>query len=130
MKKISIFFLFVSIGINSNAQEDIHEKITSAPQPKKTAVANEEVKIEKSINKSTTISIRAGEEQVTHDQAYFLNEISKIDNQISAINQKISIVSNDPIEAANATNSGWFDDMEVIKSELEVKKSDLQNQLN
>lgn len=130
MKKISIFFLFVSVAINTSAQEDIQEKIASAPQPKKTAVANEDVKIEKSINKSTTISIRAGESQVTHDEAYFLNEITKIDNQISAINQKITIVNNDPVEAEIATNSGWFVDMERIKSELETTKSDIQNKLN
>ena len=130
MKKISIFPLFVSFAVNLNAQEDIQEKITSAPQLTKIAVSNEEVNIEKSINKSTTISIRAGEPQVTHDEAYFLNEIAKIDNQISAINQKIAIITNDPVEAANAEASGWFDDMETIKSELEAKKSAIQNQLN
>ncbi|MDP4797570.1 MAG: hypothetical protein NWR50_01780 [Crocinitomicaceae bacterium] len=130
MKKISFFFLFVSFAINLSAQEDIQEKITSAPQPTKVPVANEDVKIEKSINKSTTISIRAGESQVTHDEAYFLNEIAKIDNQISAINQKIAIINNDPVEAANANASGWFDDMERIKSELETKKANIQNQLD
>ena len=129
MKKISTFFLFVSIGVNLNAQENIQEKITTAPQPK-AAVANEEVKIEKSINKSTTISIRAGESQVTHDEAYYLDKIDKIDSQISAINTKISFVNSDPTEKANATSSGWFDDMERIKSELEVQKSDIQNHLN
>lgn len=129
MKKISTFFLFVSIGVNLNAQENIQEKITAAPQPKAVA-ANEEVKIEKSINKSTTISIRAGESQVTHNDAYYLNKIEKIDNQISAINTKISLVNSDPTEKANATSSGWFDDMERIKSELEVQKSDVQNHLN
>ncbi len=130
MKKISIFFLFVSVAYISEAQEDIQERITSSPQPNKIAVANEEVKIEKSINKSTTISIRAGESQVTHDNAYFLNEIAKIDNQISAINQKIAIINNDPIEAEKATNQGWFEDMDRIKAELEAKKATIQNQLN
>ena len=130
MKKISIFFLFVSVAYISEAQEDIQERITSSPQPNKIAVANQEVKIEKSINKSTTISIRAGESQVTHDNAYFLNEIAKIDNQISAINQKIAIINNDPIEAEKAANQGWFEDMDRIKAELEAKKATIQNQLN
>jgi hypothetical protein len=129
MKNISTFFLFLSIGVNLNAQENIQEKITVAPHPKAVA-ANEEVKIEKSVNKSTTISIRAGESQVTHDDAYYLNKIEKIDNQISAINTKISFINSDPTEKANATSSGWFDDMERIKSELEVQKSDIQNHLN
>lgn len=130
MKKISAFFLFVSIAAYSDAQESIQEKITSSPQPSKVAVNNQEVKIEKSINKTTTISKRAGEAQVTHDNAYYLNEIAKIENQIDAINQKIALISNDPIESASATESGWFDDMETIKTDLESKKADLQNQLN
>lgn len=130
MKKISAFFLFVSIAVYSDAQESIQERITSSPQPSKVAVNNQEVIIEKSINKTTTISKRAGEAQVTHDNAYYLNEIAKIENQIDAINQKIALISNDPIESASATESGWFDDMETIKTDLESKKADLQNQLN
>jgi len=146
MKKISTFILFVTIGVNSSAQivkenadnpvqskvelQDINSKRTSSDKLAKPAVANKEVKVEQSKNKSTTISIRPGESQVTHDEAYFLNEITKIDNQISAIDQKIASVSNDPVEVANATNSGWFDDMERIKSELKAKKADIQNKLN
>jgi len=122
--------MFVSFCIVTNAQEDIQERITTSPQPVSKSVLSDGVKIEKSVNKSTTISVRAGESQVTHDNAYFLNEIAKIDNQISAINQKINQVNSDSTEADRAEDAGWFDDMENIKAQLEAKKVNLQNQLN
>ena len=126
MKKISTFFLFVSIGVYSIGQEDIQKRVTSQVQP--ATVSPQSHTITKSVTgTSTTISIRPGESQITHDNAYYQNEIVKIDAQISSINTKIFLVNSDPQEKVLATDSGWFSDMENIKSELENKRAEIQD---
>lgn len=129
MKKISAFFLFLSIGVNSFAQESIQKKITTVPQPKAVAV-NQPLTIENSANKTTTISVRVGEPQVIHNNAYYQREIDKIDAQVAAIDTKINSVNSNPEEKAIAIESGWFDDMERIKLGLENRKTELQRKLN
>lgn len=130
MKKVSIFFLFVSIGINLSAQETLQERPNTDAHPSALQVQNQVTIMEPQGSKPTTISKRGNAPQVTHDEAYYLNEISKIERQIDDLNTKVSIINNDPIEQLNATNSGWFNDMETIKSELEARKSELQGHLN
>lgn len=143
MKKISTFFLFSTISVLSNAQEgkiqslnsDVQERraISHNRVPLSADINNEasskEVKLE-STPKTTTISIRAGESQITHDRNYYENEIAKIDSQIAAINTKIDIVQANPEEKALANESGWFNDMDNIKNQLEAKKQELQSHLN
>src|SRR5690606_28819903 len=80
--------------------------------------------------KTTTISIRAGESQVTHDNDYYQNEIDRIDHHIAMIDEKISFVNNSPEEKHKALDLGWFDQMEAIKSDLLGKKIALQSKLN
>ena len=120
--------MFVSIGVTLNAQQYEQERIISDRLPK-SADVNKEVKLE-TTSKSTTISIRAGESQVTHNSAYYQNEIDKIDAQILAINTKISIVNANSEEKQVALNSGWFTDMENIKIQLENKKQEFQAHLD
>lgn len=143
MKKISICFLFSTISVFSNAQEvkiqsinsDVQERraISQNRAPLSVDVNNEtstkEVKLE-SKPKITTVSIRAGESQITHDRNYYENEIAKIDVQIMAINTKIDIVKANPEEKALANETGWFTDMDIIKIQLEAKKQELQSHLN
>jgi hypothetical protein len=78
---------------------------------------------------SVTISKRAGETQRVHDAAYYVQEIAVIDNNLSAIDQKIAFVNGNPQEKLNAQSNGWFEQMEDIKTQLNTKKTDLQEKL-
>lgn len=123
--------MFVSLSVSLNAQENRQERINSDNQPQ-TTTAKPKV-VTKSTdwnNEPKTISIRAGESQITHDRNYYENEIAKIDSQIAAINTKIDIVQANPEEKALANESGWFNDMDNIKNQLEAKKLELQSHLN
>lgn len=79
------------------------------------------------IRKSSTVTIskRPGEEQRTHDAAYFNEEIAKIDLHLNAIDTKIESVNADPVQKSEAEANGWFDDMNRIKSELALSRSEL-----
>lgn len=131
MKKISTFFLFVSLGVYLNAQENRQERVNLDNQPQTTTAKPKVVNTTTNgKNEATTISIRAGESQITHDRNYYENEIAKVDAQIAAINTKIEIVEANAQEKALANESGWFNDMENIKNQLEAKKQELQSHLN
>lgn len=80
-------------------------------------------------SKSVTISKRANEPQRVHNQAYYTEEIAKIDGNILAINQKIVLVNADPQEKQLAEANGWFQDMDKIKNDLLLKKTNLQEKL-
>lgn len=119
------------MGVTLNAQENRQERINSDNQPQTTTVKPKVVtKTTTGSNEPKTISIRAGESQITHDRNYYEKEIAKIDAQIAAINSKIETVQADSEENNLATNSGWYDDMENIKNQLEAKKQELQSHLN
>lgn len=81
-------------------------------------------------NASFTISKRAGENQVTHDQAYYDAEIAKIDAHVLAIDEKIAYVNADSQRKADAQANGWFDDMDRIKEELATKRASLVEKRN
>jgi len=81
-------------------------------------------------NKSVTISKKAGEPQRVHDANYYQEEIAKIDAQILAINTKIQLIQNDPVENKLATQNGWYTDMENIKDKLNAQKIIYQQKLN
>ena len=81
-------------------------------------------------SQTTTISKKAGQAQVTHDEAYYHSEIIKINEHLDAINKKIEFVNNDPIEKSKATESGWFEDMGNIKRRLNSKKKIYEEKLS
>ena len=81
-------------------------------------------------SQAITISKKAGEPQRVHDEAYYNEEISKIDNHLDAINQKIEFINNDPTEKAKAIEGGWFEDMDNIKRRLNSKKKIYQEKLS
>lgn len=131
MKKISTFFLFTTICVSLNAQEGKQERVQSNIKLNSVdSNPNRQVVKKSSSNTTTTISIRAGESQVIHNSAYYQSEIDKIDAQIASINTKISYVNSNPEEKEIAINSGWFEDMSNIKSQLQSKKLELQSHLN
>jgi hypothetical protein len=106
---------------NSGALEQSPTPMTIEPQAIPTKVV--------STSKTVTISKRAGEPQRVHDQAYYVQEIALIDNNLSAIDQKIAFVNGNPQEKLNAQSNGWFQQMEDIKTQLNTKKTDLQEKL-
>jgi hypothetical protein len=76
-----------------------------------------------------TISKKAGEEQVIHDEEYLKKEISRINNHIKAIDFKVENVSSDETKKAKAESDGWFDQMKNTKVSLEQKRIKLEEEL-
>ena len=106
---------------NTGATEQSPAPSTVAPVVTPIKVVNQ--------SKSVTISKRAGEPQRVHNEAYYLEEIAKIDNNLAAIDQKIALVNADPAEKQLAIANGWFQDMANIKTDLQLKKTNLQEKL-
>lgn len=81
-------------------------------------------------SKPFTISKRAGEDQITHNQNYYLQEIEKINQNLIAIEKKSEFINNSPEEKELAENNGWFQQMEQIKIQLLEKRTMLQDKMN
>ena len=133
MIKLTTLLCFIAFAFCLNAQEkqDINtriNKVDNSTQPLKSKSNSGSVS-KVAQNKPVTISKKAGESQVIHNDAYYHNEIAKIDNHIASINTKIAYVNADPVEKANATASGWFEDMNLYKSKLIAQKELLQSKL-
>lgn len=96
---------------------------------KKSVLVNDTKKAHNDQQYPITISKKAGEAQVLHDEHYFLTEIKRIQSHISAIDHKVSVVSNDPVEKERAEKDGWFDQMNSIKKDLLVQKQQFSNLL-
>lgn len=129
MKKLSMFVLACSFCTALNAQEEKPERAILVAQPE-SLVATPQGGSKTITEKTTTISVRAGESQVTHDNQYYQNEITKIDRHIEMIDQKIAFVNSSPEEKQKAIDSGWFDQMDETKADLNAKKTALQAKLN
>jgi len=106
---------------NSGVKEQSPAPTTVQPKPIST----------KEVHKNTTVTIskRGNNPQRIHNQAYYQEEIAKIDNNIAAIDQKVALVNADPQEKLSAEANGWFQDMENIKNDLLIKKTTLQEKL-
>ena len=91
IKMLSLVVMSI-ITISTNAQQELQ---TSVKANKK---SNQNVVVSKSQNKTIIISKKAGEEQVVHNDAYYLDQISKIDQHINSINEKIAHVKSDEVE--------------------------------
>lgn len=133
MIKLTALLCFVAFAFCANSQEkqDINtriNKVDNSTQPLKSKSNSGSVS-KNGQNTPVTISKKAGESQVIHNDAYYQNEIQKIDNNIASINTKIAYVNADPVEKANATASGWFEDMNLFKTKLSAQKVLLQGKL-
>ncbi len=123
IKMLSLVVMSI-ITISTNAQQELQ---TSVKANKK---SNQNVVVSKSQNKTIIISKKAGEEQVVHNDAYYLDQISKIDQHINSINVKIAHVKSDEVENTKALESGWFDSMDNTLVRLNEKKALFQTKLN
>ena len=65
-----------------------------------------------------TISVQQGNPQVVHDAAFYQSEISRMEDQIKAIDQKVILVQSDPDADAEAKKNGWYDQMNLTKDQL------------
>ena len=121
----------VFFAVNGFSQtESIDSKIDKTKIPVGVDKSKPTVRRTEKSSKEFTISKKAGEDQVLHDNAYYTSQIVKINQNLSAINQKIQLIKNDEDQNAEAISSGWIDDMENIKTRLLSKKAAYQKKLN
>lgn len=88
-------------------------------------VSNTHSNVRSSSNGTVTISKKAGEEQETHDLSYYNREIQKVEKHLAAIDAKVANVNADAEKKSEANAAGWFKQMENIKKELEIERSEL-----
>jgi uncharacterized protein YdeI (BOF family) len=136
MKRNLITVLSLLVSLSAFSQEKISNEsrtqnggnslsVPTATEPVTTESKKEVVK-----NKPITISKRAGEPQRVHNQAYYQEEIAKIDTHITAIDTKVNHVNNDPAEKQAAEANGWFVQMSEIKQNLQLKRAKLVEKMN
>lgn len=131
MNKMIIIVFSLLISINGFSQtESIHTKINTSKTPVGVDKSKPKVLHTEKAGKEFTISKKAGEEQVVHNDAYYLDQISKIDQHINSINVKIAHVKSDEAENTKALKSGWFDSMDNTLVRLNEKKASFQTKLN
>ena len=134
MKKNLLTVLSLTACLTAFSQEEVNPTLRNtgateqSPAPSTISPVVIPTKVV-SQSKSVTISKRAGQPQRVHNEAYYLEEIAKIDNNLAAIDQKIALVNADPNEKQLALTNGWFQDMENIKNDLKLKKTSLQEKL-
>lgn len=131
-QKLSLSVILIFLISALQAQEkfvsrniDTSKTITQ----KKSVAAIETIDAPVSQQYPITISKKAGEVQVVHDENYFLNEIKRIQSHISAIDHKVSVVSNDPVEKERAEKDAWFDQMARIRLALVDEQRNLEKEL-
>jgi hypothetical protein len=132
-----MIFLFVIIyNTSSFSQNKVHKNVISSPSiqhenngtgSNNSLNSNQEKK--KAVKYPLTISKKAGEEQVVHDEEYLTKEIARVDNHIKAIDFKIENISSDPSKKSKAEQDGWFTQMNDIKVSLQSKKGKLEKEL-
>jgi hypothetical protein len=132
-----MIFLFVIIyNTSSFSQNKVHKNVISSPSiqhenngPISNNSLNSNQEKKKAVKYPLTISKKAGEEQVVHDEQYLTKELARVDNHIKAIDFKVENVSSDSSMKAKAEQDGWFKQMNDIKVSLQSKKDKLEEEL-
>jgi hypothetical protein len=131
-----IFLFLIIYNTSSFSQNKVHKNVISSPSiqhenngdfSNNSLNSNQEKK--KAVKYPLTISKKAGEEQVVHDEEYLTKEIARVDNHIKAIDFKIENISSDPSKKSKAEQDGWFTQMNDIKVSLQSKKGKLEKEL-
>ena len=132
-----MIFLFVIIyNTSSFSQNKVRKNVISSPSiqhenngasSNNSLNSNQEKK--KAVKYPLTISKKAGEEQVVHDEQYLTKELARVDNHIKAIDFKVENVSSDSSMKAKAEQDGWFKQMNDIKVSLQTRKGKLEEEL-
>jgi hypothetical protein len=126
MKMLLISFIFVCCNLHAQ-QEAVG---TTTDSLLNNYSSSGDWHSENAMNGTVSISKKQNEPQIIHNRAELENEIVRINLHIESINSKIDFVNADLDEQSIATVSGWFDDMERIKNELENRKAEIQSTLN
>ena len=125
MKFIIISFLFVSVNLCAQ------EESTSTPTgTTSTNISSSDWHSKNAVDGIVTITKKQNEPQIIHNRAELENEVLRIDKHIESINFKIESINANAEEFQVANESGWFEDMERIKVELNNRKTEIQNTLN
>jgi hypothetical protein len=125
------YLLFVVLLISGFSYSQELEKSIKEPkqltykQSTATSVTNTHSNVRSSSNGTVTISKKAGHEQQTHDLSYYNREIQRVEMHIAAIDTKVANVNSDNGKKSEADASGWFKQMENIRKELELERSEL-----
>lgn len=124
-----MFFFLTSLAVTSWSQEakkiQAIENKTVKIQPNKTSYSNhdadqvskdKEPKIILTLSSKDNSSENVTEEKLTPEQIQKIDEEIKAKNSlIEAIDKKIDIVKNNPIEDKKAQETGWYAQMEESK---------------
>jgi hypothetical protein len=131
-----IFLFLIIYNTSSFSQNKAHKNVISSPSiqhENNGAISNNSLNSnqekKKSVKYPLTISKKAGEDQVVHDEEYLTKEIARVDNHIRAIDFKVENISSDPSKNAKAEQDGWFKQMNDIKASLQEKKIKLEEEL-
>lgn len=123
MNLIKYFFVFTSFI--SFSQNESNQNINNTPIITINVLKSDTITHKNTTEEVVTISIKKGENQVIHDEMYYLSEIKKIDDHIMSIDTKIEWVKENEV-----VNYTWLMEMNKIKSELLDEKSKLLKKIN
>ncbi|MEJ6616766.1 MAG: hypothetical protein QNL61_07630 [Crocinitomicaceae bacterium] len=126
MKILLISFLFVCCNLYAQ-QEAVG---TSTDSLLNNYSSSSDWHSENAMNGTVSISKKQNEPQIIHNRAELENEFLRINKHIESINFKIESINSNAEEFQIATESGWFEDMERIKVELNNRKIEIQNTLS
>lgn len=110
---------FLVVGFQSNPI--FAQQIKRVATTKQIPTVRKEIERTEVTQKETypqTISVQQGNPQVVHDAAYYQAEITRMEDQIKAIDQKIIQVQSDPVSDAEAKKNGWYEQMSQTKEQL------------
>jgi hypothetical protein len=97
------------------------QQIKRLPTTKQIPTVRKEIERTEVTQKETypqTISVQQGTEQVVHDAAFYQAEITRLEEQMKAIDQKIIQVQSDPVSDVEAKKNGWYEQMILTKQQL------------
>jgi hypothetical protein len=119
----------ISIAQQQNLRRDIDTNLKIS-QKKATAVSTEKQSVSASPQQyPITISKKAGEQQIIHDEIYFQREIRRIDLHMDAIDKKRQAVNADPEKKIQAINNGWYDQMSNTEKSLREERERMVKEL-
>jgi len=119
----------ISIAQQHNPQRDIDTSL-KITQKKAPAVSTEKQSVSASPQQyPITISKKAGEQQIIHDEIYFQREIRRIDLHMDAIDKKRQAVNADPEKKIQAINNGWYDQMSNTEKSLREERERMVKEL-
>jgi hypothetical protein len=117
----SLFIALTLLVVGFLSTPLLAQQIKRVPSTKQVPTVRKEIERTEVTQKEAypqTISVQQGNTQVVHDSAFYQAEITRLEDQIKAIDQKISQVQSDPVADAEAKKNGWYNQMNQTKQQL------------